>query len=101
VGIPLVNPAGRVPPAWRQQLQQFADDLQPGTVIGVLGADPGALQLAEVTGPAASATLDGVEHLARSARFEGGLARAALPVPAALQNPRRLFAVAPPGILAG
>ncbi|MDQ1531335.1 MAG: hypothetical protein QOE37_1440 [Microbacteriaceae bacterium] len=96
IGIPLVNAAGRTPPAWRQQLQQFAEELRPGTTVAVLAADPTVLHLAEVTGPDAWATLDGVEHLARSARFDGTLARRDLPVPAALQNPRRLFAVAPP-----
>jgi hypothetical protein len=96
IGIPLVNAAGRTPPAWRQQLQQFAEALHAGTILAVLGADPTVLTLAEVTGPDAWATLDGVEHLARSARFDGTLARRDLPVPASLQNPRRLFAVAPP-----
>lgn len=97
LAIPLLNPAGRLPPAWRQQLQQF-EELAPGTVVGVLGPEREVLHLARVSGPAASATLDGVDHLARPARFEGTLSRTALPVPAALQNPRRLFTVAPPAV---
>ena len=101
VGLPSVNAAGRVPPAWRQQLRQFAEELPPGTVLGVLGADPAVLHLAAITGPAASASIDGVEYAARSARFDGRVPRSAVPVPATLQNPRRLFAVAAPGILGG
>jgi len=96
VGIPQANAAGKLTPAWRQQHERFAEALASGTLVAVLGEDPGLLHLAEVTGPPASVTIDGVEYLARSARYEGDLARGELPVPAELQNPRRLFPVAPP-----
>lgn len=94
LGLPVVDPRGKVTPAWRQQLRAFEDELVPGAVVGVLAADqPDLLHLAEVTGPAAPATIDGVPFTAVSARFEGNLDRAALPVPAVLQNPRRFFHV--------
>ncbi|MGN6744497.1 MAG: MSMEG_6728 family protein [Amnibacterium sp.] len=96
VGIPAVNPAGKVTRAWAQQLDRFTDALEPGTRLAVLGADPALLHLAEITGPPASVTIDGADFLARAARYEGDLARGELPVPAELQNPRRLFPVAPP-----
>jgi len=100
VGIPLANAKGRLTRAWREQVEAFAEDLEPGTVVGVLGPDPALLHLARITGPAASVTLDGEEFLARSAREEGVLDRASLPVPSSLQNPRRLFPVAPPQTVA-
>jgi hypothetical protein len=97
VGIPQANSAGKITPAWRQQHERFAEELAPGVLVAVLGAaDPALLHLAEITGPPASVTIDGAEYLARSARYEGDLARGELPVPAELQNPRRLFPVAPP-----
>ena len=92
LGLPGLDPRGRLTPAWRAQLRSLEDELRPGTPVGVLpDADPRLLHLAEVTGPAAPATLDGVDHVAVAARFEGDLERRSLPVPAALQNPRRLF----------
>jgi hypothetical protein len=100
VGIPQANPAGKVTPAWRQQLERFADALEPGTLMAVLGEDPALLHLAEITGTVAGVTIDDAEYVARSARFEGDLARGELPVPAELQNPRRLFPVAPPNAVA-
>jgi hypothetical protein len=93
IGMPAVNPRGSVSPAWREQLRLFEDELTPGAVIGVLGADPALLHLAEITGAVAPAVLDGIDFLAAGARFEGNLERAALPVPALLQNPRRIFPV--------
>ena len=94
LGLPATDPRGRVTPAWRHQLRAFEDELVPGVVVGVLTAEqPDLLHLAEVTGEAAPATVDGVEHTAVSARFEGNLDRRALPVPAVLQNPRRFFPV--------
>lgn len=96
VGIPGANPAGKVTRAWAQQLDRFGEALRPGLLVAVLGADPALLHLAEITGPPAAVTIDGVDFLARAARFEGDLARGELPVPAELQNPRRLFPVAPP-----
>jgi hypothetical protein len=115
VGIPLLNPrpmlrkrgtdpetgealppVPRSSPAWRQQLQQLEEQIEPGTVVAVLGEDPALLHLAEITGPLATVTIDGVDFAARAARYEGNVERSALPVPAALQNPRRLFAVEPP-----
>jgi hypothetical protein len=100
VGIPQANPAGKVTPAWRQQLERFAEALEPGTLVAVLGEDPALLHLAEITGTVAAVTIDDAEYVARSARFEGDLARGELPVPAELQNPRRLFPVAPPNAVA-
>ncbi len=96
VGLPQANPAGKVTRAWREQLDGFAEALAPGTLVAVLGADPALLHLAEVTGAPAAVTIDGAGFVARSARYEGDLARGELPVPAELQNPRRLFPVAPP-----
>jgi hypothetical protein len=96
VGMPQTNAAGKVTPACRQQLERFMEALEPGTRVAVLGEDPAVLHLAEVTGPVAGVTIDGAEYVARSARYEGDLARGELPVPAELQNPRRLFPVAPP-----
>jgi hypothetical protein len=94
VGLPAVDPRGRATPAWRQQLRAFEDELVPGVVVGVLtGEQPELLHLAVVTGEAAPATVDGVDHTAVSARFEGNLERRSLPVPAVLQNPRRFFHV--------
>ena len=94
IGLPAVDPRGRVTPAWRQQLRAFEDELVPGVVVGVLtGEQPDLLHLALVTGEAAPATVDGVDHTAVSARFEGNLERRDLPVPAVLQNPRRFFPV--------
>jgi hypothetical protein len=94
LGLPAADPRGRVTPAWRQQLRAFEDELVPGVVVGVLtSAQPELLHLAVVTGPAAPATLEGVDHTAVSARFEGNLERRSLPVPAVLQNPRRFFHV--------
>lgn len=94
LGLPAVDPRGRVTPAWRQQLRAFEDELVPGVVVGVLTAEqPDLLHLALVTGEAAPATVDGADFTAVSARFEGNLERRALPVPAVLQNPRRFFHV--------
>jgi hypothetical protein len=94
LGLPAVDPRGRVTPAWRQQLRAFEDELVPGVAVGVLAEEqPALLHLAEVTGAAAPATVDGVGYTAVSARFEGNLERTALPVPAVLQNPRRFFHV--------
>jgi hypothetical protein len=93
LGLPATDGRGRVTPAWRQQLRAF-EDLLPGTVVGVLVADdPEHLRLATVTGPAAPASVDGEPVTAVAVRFEGVVARRALPVPAMLQNPRRFFAV--------
>ena len=96
VGIPLANAKGRLTRAWREQLETFAEELRPGLIVGVLGPDPALLHLARITGPPATATLDGEDFLARSAHVEGNLDRSSLPVPSSLQNPRRLFPVAPP-----
>lgn len=94
LGLPAVDPRGRTTPAWRAQLRSFEDELVPDVVVGVLSAEqPDLLHLAQVTGEAAPATVDGVEYTAVSARFEGNLERASLPVPAVLQNPRRFFHV--------
>lgn len=93
LGMPLANPAGKVPPAWRAQLAHLEDDLEPGTEVGVIGADGGLLHLARVTGPLATVTMHEREFAARSAHYEGNLSRADLPVPAQLQNPRRVFPV--------
>jgi hypothetical protein len=94
LGLAATDPRGRVTPAWRQQLRAFEDELVPGAMVGVLTAEqPGLLHLAIVTGTAAPATVDGVDHTAVSARFEGNLERRSLPVPAVLQNPRRFFRV--------
>ena len=94
LGLPATDPRGRVTPAWRQQLRAFEDELVPDVVVGVLTDEqPDLIHLAAVTGEAAPATVDGVEHTAVSARFEGNLDRASLPVPAVLQNPRRFFHV--------
>jgi hypothetical protein len=94
LGLPPVDPRGRVTPAWRAQTRAFEDELVPGTVVGVLSAlQPDLLHLAVVTGGAAPVTVEGVEHTAVSARFEGNLERRSLPVPAVLQNPRRFFHV--------
>jgi hypothetical protein len=94
LGLPAVDPRGRVTPAWRQQLRAFEDELVPGVVVGVLTTEqPELLHLALVTGEAAPATVDGADFTAVSARFEGNLERRSLPVPAVLQNPRRFFHV--------
>lgn len=94
LGLPAVDPRGRVTPAWRAQTRSFEDELVPGTVVGVLTAEePELLHLALVTGGAAPATVHGVDCTAVSVRFEGNLERRALPVPAMLQNPRRFFHV--------
>jgi hypothetical protein len=94
LGLPVADPRGRVTPAWRQQVRAFEDDLVPGAVVAVLTPErPDLLALAVVTGEPAPAVVDGVDHVAVPARFEGDLERRALPVPAALQNPRRFFAV--------
>ena len=94
IGLPMVDPRGRVTPAWRQQLRAFEDELVPGAVAGVLTDEqPELLHLARVTGQAAPATVDGRDYTAVSARFEGNLERRSLPVPAVLQNPRRFFHV--------
>ena len=96
---------GRGTRAWGEQLRAFEDELVPGVVVGVLSADqPDRLHLAVVTGGAAPATVEGVDHTAVTARFEGNLERRALPVPAVLQNPRRFFhvrLVAPVAALTG
>ena len=105
IGMPVVDPRGRATPAWRQQLRAFEDELVPGAVVGVLTAEqPDLLHLAQVTGQAAPAAVDGQDHTAVSARFEGNLERRSLPVPAVLQNPRRFFhvrLVSPVSALAG
>jgi hypothetical protein len=94
LGLPATDPRGRVTPAWRQQLRAFEDELVPDVVVGVLTDEqPDLIHLAAVTGEAAPATVDGLEHTAVSARFEGNLDRGSLPVPAVLQNPRRFFHV--------
>ena len=94
LGLPGTDPRGRVTPAWRQQLRAFEDELVPGAVVGVLAdAQPDRVHLAVVTGEAAPATIEGEQFTAVGARFEGNLDRAALPVPAVLQNPRRFFHV--------
>ena len=94
LGLPAVGPRGRVTPAWRAQVRAFEYELVPGVVVAVLtAAEPGLLHLAVVTGGAAPATVQGVDSIAVRARFEGDLDRRALPVPAALQNPRRFFPV--------
>jgi hypothetical protein len=93
VGIPVTARSGKVTRAWRAQLEEFEERLQPGTTVGVLGADPTLLHLAEITGPAAAVTIDGAAFVARAARYEGNLERASLAVPALLQNPRRIFPV--------
>ena len=94
VGLPAVSPLGKVPPSWRQQLRALEDELVPGALVGVLGDDdPDLLHLAEITGPVAPASVDGEPWTAAAARFEGNLERRALPVPAVLQNPRRLFRI--------
>ncbi|RIX27938.1 MSMEG_6728 family protein [Amnibacterium setariae] len=94
LGLPATDPRGRVTPAWRQQLRAFEDELVPDVVVGVLADEqPDLIHLAAVTGEAAPATVDDAEYTAVSARFEGNLDRASLPVPAVLQNPRRFFHV--------
>jgi hypothetical protein len=93
VGIPVTAASGKVTRAWRAQLDDFEERLQPGTTVGVLGADPALLHLAEITGPAAAVTIDEAAFVARSARYEGNLERASLAVPALLQNPRRIFPI--------
>ncbi|WP_375390234.1 MSMEG_6728 family protein [uncultured Amnibacterium sp.] len=94
LGLPAADARGKVTPAWRHQLRAFEDELRPGVVVGVLATgQPDRLHLAAVTGDAAPATVDGVGCTAVAARFEGGLDRRALPVPAALQSPRRFFPV--------
>ena len=94
IGLPVVDPRGRVTPAWRQQLRAFEDELVPGVVVGVLPKEqPQLLHLAEVTGPVAPAVVDGADHTAVGVRFEGNLDRGGLPVPAVLQNPRRFFRI--------
>ena len=93
VGMPLTTPNGRVTPALKAQLAHVEQDLRAGRTIGVLGPDPLLLHLAAVEGPPATVTIDEVDYLARAVRFEGNLARGDLPVPAQLQNPRRVFPV--------
>lgn len=101
VGLPLVDARGKATPAWRQQLRAFEDELVPGVVLGLLAASaPDRLHLAVVTGDALPATVDGVEVTAVRVELTGGLERRALPVPAALQNPRRFFRVGLPAPLA-
>ncbi len=98
VGLPNAGPRGAVTPAWRAQLRALEDEPVVGSVIGVAADDdPAHVHLAEVTGPAAPATLDGVDHTAVAAEFSGlAVARRALPVPAELQNPRRFFRIGLP-----
>lgn len=93
VGMRATAPSGKVTRAWRAQLDDFEGRLLVGTTVGVLGADPTLLHLAEITGPLAAVTIDEEEFVARSARYEGDLERASLAVPALLQNPRTVFPV--------
>lgn len=94
LGLPDAGPRGATA-NWRAQLRSFEDELTPGTVIGVAPEDdPRRLHLAEVTGPAAPATIDGTGYTAVSAEFSGlAVQRRVLPAPAALQNPRRFFRI--------
>ncbi len=102
LGLPVTGPLGRPTPAWRSQLRALEDELPPGTTVGVLADDdPDLLHLAETTGDATPAMVDGEAWTALTARFEGNLERRALPVPAVLQNPRRLFRVESVRPLAG
>lgn len=94
VGLPAVSPLGRTPPSWRQQLRALEEELVPGTVVALLADDdPELLHLAEITGRTASAAIDDEPWTAVAARFEGDLERRDLPMPAVLQNPRRLFRI--------
>lgn len=94
LGLPDAGPRGATA-NWRAQLRAFEDGLAPGVVLGVAPEDePRHLHLAEVTGPAAPATIDGTGYTAVSAEFSGlAVQRRALPTPAALQNPRRFFRI--------
>ena len=84
---------GRLTPAWRAQLAHLADDLVPGVRLALLGEDGRILHLGTVTGPLAGVTIEGAPFAARAVDFRGDLARGDLPVPAQLQNPRRVFPV--------
>ncbi len=72
----------------------------PDLEVGVLADDrPDLLHLARIALPSASAVVDGTPYTAVAARLVGNLARTALPIPAVLQNPRRVFHVDLPGPL--
>lgn len=102
LGLPATDRRGKATPAWRAQLRAVEEELTPGLEVGVLADDrPELLHLARVALPAASAVVDGTPYTAVAARLEGNLPRTALPIPAVLQNPRRVFHVDLPGPLTG